>query len=288
MSQPVPPRLYVILAREAPKAVVIRRGPTDWFRLSLWHTGSDVFEHGQWFKGKVFFYRSDLSPDGSLFLYFASKYTGLSRRSALGYSDTYTAISKPPYFTALALWPTVSGTWMGGGLFIKKRTIWFNNYPGHTIKHHPNHKPHRLKVIPNRRLWPGDMPVYARRLDRDGWILQPEGSFSEKQWHSNVDFSWNTRLTWHKLHQDGDFHLILEGHQNVFTYALFDNNQKTETLLDNFTWADWGHTGRLIGARDGQIIVMNPEAPNEDVVVLDDFNDQTPDPQPSPEWARKW
>ena len=62
MSQPVPPRLHIILAREASKAVVIRRGPTDWCRLSLWHTDADIFEHGQWFKGKIYPERSDLSP----------------------------------------------------------------------------------------------------------------------------------------------------------------------------------------------------------------------------------
>jgi hypothetical protein len=36
--------------------------------------------------------------------------------------QTWTAISKPPYFTALALWPSV-GTWTGGGVFRSEREI---------------------------------------------------------------------------------------------------------------------------------------------------------------------
>ena len=59
-----PCRLFVYLAREAPMAVVLRRGPTDWARLSLWHTDSDRVEHGQCLKGRVYERRSDLSADG--------------------------------------------------------------------------------------------------------------------------------------------------------------------------------------------------------------------------------
>jgi hypothetical protein len=41
-------RLFVYLARRAPVAVALRRGPSDWARLSLWHTDTDRIEHGQW------------------------------------------------------------------------------------------------------------------------------------------------------------------------------------------------------------------------------------------------
>ena len=69
-SAPVesPCRLFVDVAREAPVAVVLRRGPTDWARLSLWHTDTDTFEHGQWIKGRIYERRSDVSADGRLFV----------------------------------------------------------------------------------------------------------------------------------------------------------------------------------------------------------------------------
>ena len=49
--QPVPCRLPVILARAAPIAVIFRRGPSKLVELIKWHTDTDTFERGQWFKG---------------------------------------------------------------------------------------------------------------------------------------------------------------------------------------------------------------------------------------------
>jgi len=65
-----PCRLFVYLAGDAPIGVVLRRGPSAWVRLSLWHTDTDEFEHGQWMKARVYERRCDLSADGSLFLAF--------------------------------------------------------------------------------------------------------------------------------------------------------------------------------------------------------------------------
>lgn len=288
VNQYPPPRLHIILARATPRAVVIRRGPTDWFRLSLWHTENDTFEHGQWLKGKVFPYRSDLSPDGKLLLYFASKYNGMSRRAALGYTDTYTAISKPPYFTALALWPSRIGTWLGGGLFVDNRTVALNGCLTADGDFHPQHRPHKLGFANNLSVPPGDMPMYAQRLNRDGWVLQPEGAFKTANWQWGSDWRWGNRLVWNKQHPKQAMHVIMEWDMDAYSYALYDQQHDTETLLDNVSWADWDQRGRLVGARDGQIIAMNPEALNEDVTVLEDFNDQKPDPQPAPDWARKW
>ena len=93
-------RLSVLLARSAPDAVVLRRGPTRWVQLLRWRTDCDRFEPGQWFKGRVYDRRSDLSPDGSLLIYFASKFNGrtLADRE---YTYAWTAVSRPPHFTAL-------------------------------------------------------------------------------------------------------------------------------------------------------------------------------------------
>jgi hypothetical protein len=41
---PLPPcRLFILFARSAPRAVIFRRGPTEWFQLILWHTDGDTF-----------------------------------------------------------------------------------------------------------------------------------------------------------------------------------------------------------------------------------------------------
>lgn len=47
-------RLYAILARKAPIAVIFRRGPSKRVLLVLWHTDNDQFHEGQWLKGRIY------------------------------------------------------------------------------------------------------------------------------------------------------------------------------------------------------------------------------------------
>ena len=70
----IPPRIHVIFAREAPKAVVFRRGPSDQVCTLGWDLETDTFTMGQWLKGRIYEYRSDLSPDGELMIYFATDF----------------------------------------------------------------------------------------------------------------------------------------------------------------------------------------------------------------------
>jgi len=60
-----------------------------------WNTADDTFESGQWFRGRIYDRRSDLSPDGSLLLYFARKINGRTLADK-GYTYAWTAVSKPP------------------------------------------------------------------------------------------------------------------------------------------------------------------------------------------------
>jgi hypothetical protein len=47
-------RLFVITARDEPTAVILRRGPSDWYHVIQWHTCRDAFVHGAWFKGRIY------------------------------------------------------------------------------------------------------------------------------------------------------------------------------------------------------------------------------------------
>src|SRR5688500_14144217 len=117
-------RIFGILARRQPVAVLFRRGPSRWVQLVRWDTSRDVFERGQWFHGRIYERRSDLSPDGSLLVYFAQKITARSLQDR-EYTYAWTAVSRPPYFTALALWPK-GDCWHGGGTFGEDRDILLN------------------------------------------------------------------------------------------------------------------------------------------------------------------
>ncbi len=105
-------RLHLFFARENSRAVILRQGPSKVFRMTLWDRATNRFEDGQWLKQKVYVERCDLSPDGRHFIYFA-----LNGDWGGETEGAYTAISRPPYFTALALFPE-GNTWGGGGRFL--------------------------------------------------------------------------------------------------------------------------------------------------------------------------
>ena len=167
---PVSARLFMVFARKSPTAVIFRRGPSKWVQLIKWDTKSDTFEPGQWFNGRIYERRSDLSPDGSMLIYFAQKISARSIKDQ-EYTYAWTAISKPPYLTALALWPK-GDCWHGGGSFKNDRVVLLNHKPEVSTPH-KKHKPHRLLlVIPNPQAHGEDDPIFSQRLERDGWQLR--------------------------------------------------------------------------------------------------------------------
>ena len=132
------------MAQTAPVALILRRGPSAWYHLIRWNTRADTFEHGAWFKGRIYEERCDLSPDGSLFLYFALQ--GSRFRST--YAGAWTAVSRTPWLHALALWPQ-GHTWGGGGRFLGDREVALHMANGSPT--HPDHPAHGLDVTYGRR-----------------------------------------------------------------------------------------------------------------------------------------
>ena len=101
MTPRAPARLRVLFAPASALAVVYRRGPAKWTQMWTWDTATDRFEAGQWINGYVHS-DSTLSPDGR---YLISRVMG---------GDQHTVLSRPPYFTALAVTVgtlCVTGAW---------------------------------------------------------------------------------------------------------------------------------------------------------------------------------
>jgi len=115
-------RLHLFHARDTPKTVILRQGPSRTYRMILWDRDGDPFQDGQWPKTKVYIQRCDIAPDGEHFLYFTldGQWDGPSKGS-------YTVISRPPYFTALRLYPQ-GNTWGGGGYFLDARKFYVATY----------------------------------------------------------------------------------------------------------------------------------------------------------------
>src|SRR5262249_8501963 len=165
----VPARLFMISARKSSTAVVFRRGPSKWVQLIKWNTKTDTFEPGQWFNGRIYDRRADLSPHDPILIYFAQKTTPGTKKDT-DYTYAWPATSRPPFLTALALWPK-GDCWHGGGLFKNARVVLLN-HKLEVAKPHKQHKPHRLLVIANKQAHGEDDPIFSQRLERDGWELK--------------------------------------------------------------------------------------------------------------------
>ena len=113
-------RLHAILAREAPLAVVFRRGPAKEVCTVLWNRRTDEFALGQWLRGRIYEDRCDVSPDGRYLIYFA--FDGRQHRE---YGPSWTAVSRAPWLKAVALYAK-GDCWGGGGIFTSARTYWLD------------------------------------------------------------------------------------------------------------------------------------------------------------------
>jgi hypothetical protein len=158
-----PARLHVLLAREAPIGLIIRRGPSRRVCTILWDRHTDEFTLGQWFKGRIYERRCDLSPDGKHFIYFAmdGKWHSPSRGS-------WSAIARTPYLKASAFFPK-GDCWNGGGLFIDNSRYWLNGCHGNDRDETRLRRDERYR--PSGGKGGECLSIYYPRLLRDGWML---------------------------------------------------------------------------------------------------------------------
>ena len=284
-----PCRLYAILARTAPVGVVFRRGPSEWVQLVRWNTADDSFEPGQWFHGRIYERRCDLTPDGTKLVYFASKFNEKTVADR-EYTYAWTAVSRPPYFTALALWPNGS-CWGGGGLFDDDRTLRLN-HTEYLAKPHPDHVPRGLAVLTAPGAGRGeDAPVLDRRLERDGWRLRQRGRYT----HAFGEWKTERAELWEKPGPDADVLLVHEleridfrepGGPYVENFWLEHGGDLTP--LGRARWADWDHRGRLVLARDGKLLHAGIRKSDVENAEIADFSDARPERLEAPDWARRW
>jgi hypothetical protein len=275
-----PCRLYVYKASAAPLAVVLRRGPSDWVRLSTWHMLDDRIEHGQWMAGRVYERRCDLSPDGRLFACFVRKESARTYED-VG-ADSWIAVSRPPWFTALALW-AIGGTYCAGALFLDDASLFLGGLGDGPDR---GQLPDWLRVatsapfIDHTNDWT-DRTVHFNRLLRGGWAPIPDTSAATPWWEKPSPSGGRTLVMMERT--DGDF--TSYGGRHVVEYAVRDDANGTVVDLGLATWADWDDRGRLLAARDGALVAWDA---THGFTAIADFNAQEPDPQPAPPEAAHW
>jgi hypothetical protein len=254
-------RLYVIQARESSTAVVFRRGPSKHVQLIKWDTDTDEFEEGQWFKGRIYERRCDLSPNGRFLIYFAAKYKEPF--------FSWTAISKAPNLTALALWPKGDG-WGGGGLFETDNSILLNHRDGEMCLADGYMLPYGFSVRPfgERPGWGEDQPILGNRLLRDGWSLVQSPEYKENKLGAPIWIEMEPPEIWERVNPIVD-HLSLkmvitglherDGAWYAIEHEVFDRQTNTTLALGKTDWADWSPNGDLLFARDGFLFRLDRE-----------------------------
>ncbi|HEX2256496.1 MAG TPA: hypothetical protein VHG92_07320 [Afifellaceae bacterium] len=279
-NEPTPCRLSVFLAREAPVGVILRRGPSAWAQLTRWERRSDTFEPGQWFHGRVYERRCDLSPDGQLFIYFAAKHWRTADEDQIG--EGWTAISRPPYFTALALWLNL-GSWYGGGVFKDAKHVLLDVTC--SLDPHPAFQPRGLTYS----RCPPDSAPWEQGLLLSGWRLVERGF--DPRTHRRV----GQRELWEKPSRDGALKLCREVEDVDFSRfgGPYSDTYWLEAAgdlvpLSGVSWADWEDGKRLAFVRDGVLYQALWQGTELREAVLFDFNPLEPAELAAPDWAKTW
>lgn len=258
-------RLYAIIARSAAKAVIFRRGPSHTTRMLLWDLQHDTIEEGQWIRARIYERRCDLSPDGRFLVYFAARHRG-----PIG---TWTAISRPPWFTALAVWEK-GDCWGGGGLFDATARLRLN----HRLQPYRANidewsvqkgfqLPKRFHVAPlhENSGWGEDDPIETMRLMRDGWRFAQQ-SVAQKEHRQGARFwiTCNPPITrWKdivlsrrcRLSLRVQLHAIKEMQSRwlVETADIMDGDGQVLRALGRVDWADVDHNGDVLYASEGRL-----------------------------------
>ncbi|MGA2177905.1 MAG: hypothetical protein ABSH38_23330 [Verrucomicrobiota bacterium] len=244
-------RLWVLLARDARVAAILRRGPSRQVQLIKWDLRDDTFEHGQWFKGRIYERRCDLSPAGALLIYFAATY-----KQPL---QSWTAISKVPWFTAVAMWPKGDG-WNGGGYFVGPYEIHLDHSQRESSPHPQFVKGCRKVRISSWATARGeDVPVWHFLLKRDGWSQTAIGTWGEYGEAKGYAWKAKTPEEWRKPHPKLPIHLEMRiegigrrgGPWYFINYRVVNDSSAIVEDLGIADWAEWDRDGSLLYARDG-------------------------------------
>ncbi len=279
MTTSAPPcRLYVLVATTAPAALIMRRGPSGWWHLLEWDLRAREVRPGAWFRGTLYPRRCDLSPDGKLLGYFA-----------LGHGqppwDTYFAVSKTPWLTALVAWHT-SGTWTGGCEFASDNSLkisasidkqpFHGRYPyGATVGDLTLDWTYRDLQNEYKRGWrplegqPERLSPALREAVLIGRV-QPGGERALVLAHTGTDFQRH-------------------GIEGVQVSYLREEDDGSLTPLPEAAWADWDSKGRLLMAtREGSVKIIERRSGTWAETWSHDLRDLTPAPTPPPSWAQAW
>ncbi|MBP6985805.1 MAG: hypothetical protein KBB83_04345 [Alphaproteobacteria bacterium] len=253
-----------------------------------WDLAKDLFDYGQWIYGHIFPKHCDISPDGKYFIYAIYKPVNIE---GIGY-EGLTAISKPPYFTALGMWP-FNSTCFVGGFFESEHKVNVCSKEMEVIKYKP----------------PLEIAYGCSKLLELGHVISNSDFHRhENGWNQLEKFQWENSgfmgtHVWQKVGKKYTLTERLDAREHFNNKLGVDQLDYTVSNRDGtplFTikkadWADFYKNRDLLFAKDGCLYRLN----NNDfekfaleglnaAKLLVDFNPMVFEEMPPSAYARKW
>ncbi len=249
----------MLLASEAPTALIIRRGPSTHYCTIGWDRRTDEFTLGQWFKGRIDRHCCNLSPDGKHFIYLARKGGPNSETGG-----AWTALSKAPYLKAIGLWALGKSTYgCFGGHFIDNNRYWIQGYEKEL------RSPDNL-VRADQHPYSDHAVCHCSELYSGGWKWIDEKD--AKRLNALYGFQKRVSIDWILRKSSGDF----------TDYELVDTFTGKIQRFPDWEWADmdgerlvWCEKGKLWAAGVDETGLINSK-------VLYDFNPMVFEPRVAP------
>lgn len=276
--------IYVLPATRAPVAAVFVRVPGKWWHVMRWDLQRGELAEGAWVRGTLYPRRSDLSPDGTLLVYFLAKE---AQRPFMGMRgrQTFTALAKLPWVYALAAWPE-AGTWTRGYHFAPAPR-WDPGEPGHgdtgrvrqklglALTGTEQYATERRRGWAEHRDCPPPVPGDRWDEERDAVLEKPRPGSGERA----------MRLVLRDRGWDPDAPGAIDG--RAPEYELEDGARIV--ALDDVVWADWHPTGLLmVATEDSRLEVREPRGGRVEPLWARDLSALEPRPRPAPGWAQRW
>jgi len=272
-------RINMLHARKANETVIFRRGPSKWVQLLKWNTTNDEIIPGQWFNGRIYARKADLSPNGNYLIYFAAKFKEAKNQYA------WTAISKPPYLTALALWKK-NDTFNGGGLFESSKKIYLSHTKSDS-KLEEGFNIDKLQVRIKGPHFPFDN-IEIERMKRDGWIwsTQKEMNLNSADIQYSKLLNEKTKIL-HVGEKKTDY-----GHsENPYRWKTFIEGKQGMIEIENYESIDSNIDGRILMSKNGCIYACKDyeDFGNPDKIeLIKDLNGNEPHEMVAPEEMKRW
>ena len=287
----VPARIDGILARVADVAAVFcHNGKST--QCLRWNLADDRIEPGQWIGGRVYSRRCDLSPDGELLVGAFTNYSmkAWNQREERGQPSlrSWTAVSRIPYFSALALWPG-DGTYYGGGVWRGNRHLALNTSTESDIT--AVSTPLKVELLEPRAALIESS--FRKRLAVSGWTSLQELEYrpakGRTDWRLSVKYETTVEGLMEKPFDRGLLQRRIRLDEEVWSVCDLDGQERLSFSMARHRplLLDIDSRGRLIFGDAGCLWAW-ADFPNGEPKMIADLNANEFEPVAPPDWAREW